>query len=172
MIQLNKRKFNLLVFLAACIFISVAATKPSAISNTSANKNLLNDTGIFKNLKVLPKNISEDSLDHLMHTFTAALGVRCNFCHAPGNDGKLNFPSDEKEEKDIARYMIIMAADINKTYFNSEHSAMPDTINIVRCMTCHHGSPYPGEAAMSVGNNGMMPPPGQNENMPPPPHQH
>src|SRR5690606_23342798 len=37
----------------------------------------------WKNLKVLPKDISKDSLDHLMKGYTLALGVKCNYCHAP-----------------------------------------------------------------------------------------
>jgi len=156
MIYSNKRKFNFLLFLAACIFISVAATKPT--TSSTVNKLSKNDTGIFKNLKVLPKDISKDSLDHVMHNFTASLGVKCNFCHA-FNNGKMDFASDEKEEKNIARYMMNMTAGINKTYFNSENSTMPDTINVVRCFTCHRGSPHPDEATIGMQTNGNMPPP-------------
>jgi hypothetical protein len=175
MIHTNKRKLNLLLFFAACIFISVAATKPSTSLNIK--KVSENDTGIFKNLKILPKNISKDSLDHVMHNFTASLGVRCNFCHV-FNNGKMDFVSDDKEEKNIARYMMTMTAGINKTYFNSENSTMPDTINVVRCFTCHRGSPHPDEASMGM-QNGNTPPPqmqGQGDSShkippPPPPNQ-
>jgi hypothetical protein len=171
MIYSNKRKLNLLLFFAACIFVSIAATKPSA--SLTPKKVSENDTGIFKNLKVLPKDISKDSLDHVMHTFTASLGVKCNFCHA-FNNGKMDFASDEKEEKNIARYMMNMTAGINKTYFNSENSTMPDTINIVRCFTCHRGSPHPDEATIGM-QNGNMPPPASGDSthnmQPPPPHQ-
>ena len=69
----NKRKINLLLFLAACIFVSVAATKPSAIKPAAIKNVSASDTGIFMNLKVLPQDISKDSLDHVMHGFTAAL---------------------------------------------------------------------------------------------------
>lgn len=159
----NKRKLNLFLFLAACIFISVAATKPTSTQTTNITLN--NDTGIFKNLKVLPKDISKEKLDSIMDHFKLALGVRCNFCHAPGNNGKLDFASDAKEEKGIARYMMNMTAEINMKYFNSENSTRPDTISVVRCVTCHHGNPHPDEASMSSNNNrDSMPPP------PPPPH--
>ena len=43
-----------------------------------------------------------------MDGFKAALGVRCNFCHA--FNGKTDFASDEKEEKGIARYMMKMTS--------------------------------------------------------------
>ena len=72
----------------------------------------------FKNLKILPKDISEHDLDSVMHTFSMSLGVRCNFCHAINKEGKgLDFASDAKPEKDIARMMMTMSININKTYF-------------------------------------------------------
>jgi hypothetical protein len=173
MMHSNKRKVNTLIFLAACTFISIAATKPSATKSVAAENVSKSDTGMWKNLKVLPKDISKDSLDHIMHNFTASLGVRCNFCHV-FNNGKMDFPSDDKEEKNIARYMMNMTAGINKTYFNSENSTQPDTISVVRCFTCHRGNPHPDEASIGTGNNGNMPPPSPHDTsgkMPPPPNQ-
>jgi transcriptional regulator of met regulon len=162
MMQSNKRKLNLLLFVFACVFISVAATKPSTATQQVTTK----DTGLFKNLKVLPNDISKAQLDTIMHRFNAALGVKCNFCHA-FKDGKPDFPSDEKKEKDIARYMLHMTSEINIKYFNFENSAKPDTISVVKCVTCHHGNPHPDEAAMATpSQNGMPPPP------PPPPPMH
>ena len=35
----------------------------------------------FENLQVLPKDIPRDTLLRVMRGFTAALGVRCDFCH-------------------------------------------------------------------------------------------
>ena len=35
----------------------------------------------FTNLKVLPKNISNQQLDKVMDEFKDALGVKCSFCH-------------------------------------------------------------------------------------------
>jgi hypothetical protein len=163
MIHSNKRKVNLLLFLSACVFISIAATRPSpkiAVSKPVLTK----DTGIFKNLKVLPQDISKDSLDTIMHHFTMALGVRCNFCHV--FNGKPDFASDDKEEKNIARYMMKMTGEINAKYFNMENSTRPDTISVIKCFTCHRSSPHPDEATMGMNNNGNMPPPPP----PPPPH--
>ncbi|MFT4152432.1 c-type cytochrome [Parafilimonas sp.] len=171
MMYSNKRKLNFLLFLAVCVFISVAATKPAAGIKT---RTTVNDTGLFKNLKVLPKDISKQELDTIMHGFNKALAVHCNFCHAPGADGKMDFSSDAKPEKDIARYMFTMTAEINTKYFNSENSTRPDTISVVKCLTCHHGSPHPDEAAMPADNHGNMPPPDRDSSgkMPPPPPDH
>ena len=81
----------------------------------------------FTNLKILPKDISGHDLDSVMHHFTAALGVKCNFCHEKKADDerKLDFASDAKPEKRLARKMMLMSIDINKTYFRKmEHHDM------------------------------------------------
>lgn len=72
----------------------------------------------FKNLQILPKDISGHDLDSVMHHFTASLGVKCNFCHVRNEEEKkMDFASDDKPEKKIARKMMLMAIDINKNYF-------------------------------------------------------
>ena len=72
----------------------------------------------FKNLQILPKDISGHDLDSIMHHFTAALGVKCNFCHVRNEEAKqMDFSNDAKPEKQIARKMMLMAIDINKNYF-------------------------------------------------------
>jgi len=111
---------------------------------TASYRNI-GDPGNFKNLKVLPQDISKDSLHHLMEGYNAALGVKCGFCHAPKANGErgLEFASDEKKEKGYARHMITMTQNINKNEFNFENSARPDTINIVTCGTCHRGEKEP-----------------------------
>ena len=100
----------------------------------------------WKNLKVLPKDISEHKLDSIMGTFSVSLGVKCNFCHASDADTTkhhLDFASDKKEEKDIARAMFKMTADINSNYFNWTHSTQTDTLHSVVCYTCHRGTKQP-----------------------------
>src|SRR5580693_7887225 len=72
----------------------------------------------FKNLQILPKDISDHDLDSVMHHFSASLGVRCNFCHVINEEEKkFDMASDDKPEKNIARKMMLMAIDINKNYF-------------------------------------------------------
>jgi photosynthetic reaction center cytochrome c subunit len=144
----NKKTFSVISFLIAGVIISVAATKPG--TPTITEKSSASDTGFFKNLQVLPKDISKDSLGKIMDGFKAALGVKCGFCHAfDTTTKKMDFASDKKEEKGIARYMMKMTAEINSTYFNFEKSQRADTITTIKCKTCHRGSPHPDEAAMS-----------------------
>ncbi len=147
----------------------------------------------FRNLKVLPQDISKGGIDSVMHLFTASLGVRCDFCHV-----RNDFSSDEKPEKNIARKMLLMTIMLNKSYFkemdadhdhdmsDSSHDAemanmmsvnVDTTLNpgdykqiftTVSCFTCHHGEPHPDSKAP------MMPPPqfkGQPGQQGPPPGQ-
>lgn len=99
-----------------------------------------------KNLKVLPKNISHEELDHIMDEWKGALGVKCNFCHAASatNPKRLDFASDAKPEKEMARKMYTMTAKINKKYFHASKMANGMmAMEAVDCVTCHHGDPHP-----------------------------
>lgn len=95
-----------------------------------------------KNLKVLPKNISEEELTKVMRGFNAALGVKCGYCHAPNTNGEkgLDFSSDANPKKNIARGMIKMTKKINKKYFKSEHEGVVKNIS---CVTCHNEQSKP-----------------------------
>ena len=101
-----------------------------------------------KNLKVLPKDISHEDLDKIMDGWKTALGVKCGFCHAPSADSTshhLDFASDAKPEKNIARHMYKMTAKINKKFFSFNKDDKGDVIPAISCVTCHRGSPHPDE---------------------------
>ena len=58
----------------------------------------------------------------MVSDFEDALGVGCNFCHAHGKiEGELDYASDAKPEKEIARSMMRVTLGINKKYFNIKH---------------------------------------------------
>ena len=98
----------------------------------------------WQNLKVLPQNISEDSLKGLMRGYNAALGVKCNFCHADNPETKkMDFASDAKKEKEFARHMIVMTRDLNAKNFNWNNAKNPEQINVVTCVMCHRGNESP-----------------------------
>lgn len=102
--------------------------------------------GKFKNLQVLPKDISEEKLDSIMDSFKVSLGVKCSFCHARWADSTkkgLDFASDEKKEKSTTRDMMRMTTYINATYFNPDNSTRPDTLRTVICYTCHRDFAQP-----------------------------
>ena len=128
--MLFKKKITVAATLVALVVLGIAASAPAEPT--------------YKNLKVLPKNISHDELDSVMHQFNSSLGVKCNFCHASQKDNprKLDFASDEKGEKNVTRDMMRMTDRINKKFFNYKKNDQ-QSIPPVGCMTCHHGSPHP-----------------------------
>ncbi len=106
----------------------------------------------FKNLKVLPQDISERQLDSLMHVYNKALKVNCKFCHVKANDPFTGMPTSSDEldfsldngMKESAREMIRLTIDINKRYFPDNKTIRPDhLLNVVTCNTCHRGNAYP-----------------------------
>jgi len=100
--------------------------------------------GHFQNLKVLPKDISDEDLRAMMNGFTRALGVRCEYCHVHEAQAftREDFAKDDKVTKEKARQMIKMVRDINTNYIaNLTHRQDPPVE--VQCVTCHHGAPVP-----------------------------
>ncbi|HTU51718.1 MAG TPA: c-type cytochrome [Acidobacteriaceae bacterium] len=97
------------------------------------------------NLHVLPKNISHDDLMKVMHGFTGSLGVKCNYCHAAAAQPRhLDFASDAKPEKRIARTMMRMTRQINQKYLSQVNvaDAKPEQKHVT-CGTCHRGHDIP-----------------------------
>jgi tetratricopeptide (TPR) repeat protein len=88
----------------------------------------------------------------VMRTFTAALGVRCEHCHAPdpnataGGEGRggpqLDHSLDDKETKKVAREMLRMVMDINQKYLPATGRTFT-AASQVSCETCHHGLAKP-----------------------------
>lgn len=102
----------------------------------------------FKNLKVLPQDISEHKLDSIMDSYNVALGVNCKFCHipfkaAPWLKDSLDYAEDGEPMKEEARKMIQMNIHINKTWFNYNNDPRPEYLTNVTCNTCHKGEAFP-----------------------------
>ena len=104
-----------------------------------------------RNLKVLPKDISDAKLDSIMGSYNKALGVNCDFCHAKPNSlifgakDSLDFASDKNTMKENAREMMHLTIDINEKYFYFNKEIKPVYLNTVTCITCHRGEPMPNE---------------------------
>ena len=85
----------------------------------------------FKSIKVL-NDMPADQMGKVMNMISASLGVNCGFCHA-SNDG--DYEKEGNEHKDMARKMMKMVFDLNKSQFNGR----PE----INCFTCHHGISHP-----------------------------
>ena len=104
----------------------------------------------YRNLKVLPKNITSKAMSKIMvDEFSDALGVSCGFCHAEeAGSHRLDYASDAKPEKEMARIMMRMTMRINKQYFNLKHPTLEDTALVIICNTCHNGQPHPDNVSL------------------------
>jgi uncharacterized membrane protein len=134
----DSKKTITLVAIAAIVVVATAAT-------ITPKKN-------FRNLQVLPQNISDHQLDSIMDTYNRALKVDCDFCHKPVNNltglpaanDNVDFAADNPM-KENARRMMRMTIGINKNNFNFDTiPKKPDyLLNVVTCNTCHRGNAFP-----------------------------
>jgi len=125
--------FGCLVLLLAVTLVGVASLAAQVPGAQPAEQ-------FYKNIRVL-KGMPSHLMQPTMQLMEIALGVHCVYCHDPDNTKR---ESDVKPVKDVARRMIQMVADINRTQFGGRE--------VVTCFTCHQGStkpttllPYNGE---------------------------
>ena len=153
MIALPRKTLIVSLALVSLVVISVAFSAPPERK--------------FKNLKILPKNIGDKELDSVMHTFTRGLGVKCDFCHVPTADRKMDFVSDAKPEKNIARKMMKMSKKINKKYFDYVKDDQGKVIQALSCYSCHHGEMRPAKNPPPRQQQQQNNQPAPNQNEPP-----
>lgn len=94
---------------------------------------------VFENIEVFKKVPAERLLRIMELGFARSLGVDCTHCHNPDD-----WASEEKDQKQIARDMMAMAAKIN-------NELLPNIDNLesekptVNCTTCHRGDVKPAQ---------------------------
>lgn len=134
--MIHKKKLVTLVTLTVFVLIGTAAMRKPVQK--------------ARNLKVLPKDISDQKLDSIMQTYNKALGVSCNFCHikpanpfpfVPAGD-TLDYALDNSM-KENARRMMELTIHINKTFFYYDTATRPEYLKVITCKTCHQGHPFP-----------------------------
>jgi Photosynthetic reaction centre cytochrome C subunit len=128
--KLTQFKRGLFLVVAGCAILPFASQR-IVNSQTAQEEKTAEQT--HKNIKSLT-GLPDSQFGPMMNYFNAALGVQCNFCHVQ-KDGKMDFVSDEHEHKGIARNMIKMVQEVNKSTFEGKVT--------VSCQTCHQGRPIP-----------------------------
>src|SRR5919106_4079993 len=120
------------------------------------------------NLQVWPKDAPRAQVIQTMQAFNESLGVQCTYCHVQEAGGRVDFASDEKREKRVARQMILLRDSINVMMAAivekpagagpTAGSGAPGAPVRVLCRSCHRGLPIPraitdvvGEAAANGG---------------------
>lgn len=134
--QANNRSHFLVICITVLFIASVGLVAFAPVGQTSnqqpapAEKTV---EQVQKNIKVL-NGMPQAQLIPVMNFMSASLGVRCTYCHI-NKEGKWDFVSDEKPEKNTAREMIKMVLAVNKDTFRGNTE--------VSCYTCHRGRTHP-----------------------------
>ena len=98
----------------------------------------------LSNTRVIPHATPVTQVVGTMRNFASDLGVRCQFCHV-GQEGQpleqVDFISDAKRNKLVARQMMLMVQDINRRLDSLPGRAVAGLQ--VTCATCHRGVSRP-----------------------------
>jgi len=123
------------------IFLMIGWKAKTAHTQSTAGKPV---EQVRKNIQVL-KGLPDSQLFLLMNFVGDSLGVNCEHCHVKGEKNPQTgedtwlWERDDKKEKSVARDMMRMVLELNRTRFNRE--------GVVTCYTCHRGSTRPERMA-------------------------
>lgn len=162
------------LLLAAVLGAAVAASAPSIFSQQSPAPDASGAAATAHehhwpkptNLQVLPKDTTPEQLHKIMDGIAGSLGVHCSFCHVQNQQTHhMDFASDAKPDKGMARIMMRMTGTINGQYMTQIHD--PDATaedKHVTCGTCHRGHQMPEHFVPPAEHHGPpmgnMPKPG------------
>lgn len=143
---MQRRSTARVVLLVAALSACVGqGSRTSGTDAAPAPAAQFGQAGPHRNLEVLPDTISREALLTVMRGFSSSLGVRCTHCHAQAQGGppdSVDFASDAKPAKEVARGMMRMVRQINGELL-PEIPEIGDNPMRVGCMTCHRGAPRP-----------------------------
>ena len=102
-----------------------------------AGKEDLPADSVFRNIEVL-KGVPAGRLVRMMDMgYGRSLGVSCDHCH-----NTVEWDSDEKRPKEVARQMMAMVGTINRDLLPKIEGIVSER-PAVNCTTCHRGSTKP-----------------------------
>lgn len=89
-----------------------------------------------QNVKILKGLSTAEIYGVMVNQFSGGLGVSCSYCH---NLAQGNFAAETNPNKQVARQMLLMAADLNQNWITQ----LPASVGNyqVSCATCHNGKP-------------------------------
>lgn len=137
-VLLKTRRMQAYIVVALCAFVGMLLLVRTTPAQQRPERKAAN-------LQVLDSTISHDELIDIMGKFSSALGVDCDYCHVPSKapgSREMDFASDEKPEKKVARAMFQMTSAINASYL-AKITELESPRVPVECVTCHRGQPLP-----------------------------
>ena len=120
-------------FLVACGIAMLLIGVGLVLAQTGSQEKPLLAEQAFKNIQVL-KGIPVDDFMETMGIMAASLDFDCSDCHVGAGTDQVDWPADTPR-KQIARKMVLMVANINKSDFGGRQ--------VVTCWTCHRNRDKP-----------------------------
>jgi photosynthetic reaction center cytochrome c subunit len=120
-------------FAASGITVVVLIGISLALAQTTSQEKPLLAEQAFKNIQVF-KGLPVDDFMETMGIMAASLDFDCSDCHVGAGTDEVNWPADTPR-KQMARKMVLMVANINKSDFGGRQ--------VVTCWTCHRNRDKP-----------------------------
>jgi hypothetical protein len=108
------------------------------------------------NTQVIPHGTPVTEVVGTMRSFAFALDVRCTFCHVGEEStplAQVDFASDEKRNKRVARQMMLMVQEVNRRLDTIPQPGTPEIA--VTCATCHRGVSRPVPLATLIAETAI-----------------
>jgi photosynthetic reaction center cytochrome c subunit len=121
------------IIAAAAISVVVLIAIGVALAQTASQEKPLLAEQAFKNIQVF-KGLPVDDFMETMGIMAASLDFDCSDCHVGAGTDEVNWPADTPR-KQMARKMVLMVANINKSNFGGRQ--------VVTCWTCHRNRDKP-----------------------------
>jgi len=121
------------IIAAAAISVVVLIAIGVALAQTASQEKPLLAEQAFKNIQVF-RGLPVDDFMETMGIMAASLDFDCSDCHVGAGTDEVNWPADTPR-KQMARKMVLMVANINKSNFGGRQ--------VVTCWTCHRNRDKP-----------------------------
>lgn len=121
------------IIAAAAISVVVLIAIGVALAQTASQEKPLLAEQAFKNIQVF-KGLPVDDFMETMGIMAASLDFDCSDCHVGAGTDQVDWPADTPR-KQMARMMVLMVANINKSSFGGRQ--------LVTCWTCHRNRDKP-----------------------------
>jgi len=128
-----RSSFSRGIIAAAAMSVVVLIAIGVALAQTASQEKPLLAEQAFKNIQVF-RGLPVDDFMETMGIMAASLDFDCSDCHVGAGTDEVNWPADTPR-KQMARKMVLMVANINKSNFGGRQ--------VVTCWTCHRNRDKP-----------------------------
>jgi len=139
---------------ASKLLFMTLATAGIGMAQTSGTKPQMAED-VYKDIRLL-KGMPVDQFLDTMGFISASTNLNCIDCHGSAAGGDWSRYADDTPKKTIARQMLVMVQNLNKSNFGGGR--------VVTCFTCHRGDVHPlGTPSLAIQNSAPITDPNEFE---------